>query len=85
MYRHGETLSRPDAAPYAHCSHLEAGHRQPADSDQLVGGLQRIEDRREPEVEDTVERQDIHTHGHNGIKDGAPATFRNERREVEVS
>jgi hypothetical protein len=62
-----------DPASDADGSQLEPRHPKARDLDQLVGRLQGVQHRREPEVEDEVEREHIHTHGNNDIKNGVLA------------
>ena len=61
-------------------AHVEPRHGQRRHLDQLVRGLERIEDRGETEIEDAVERQHIHSHGKYDIKIGILA-YGQERRQ----
>ena len=49
------------------------GDREPGHLAQLVRRLEGVEDRGEPEVEDTVERENVHPHGKDDIKGGVLA------------
>ena len=68
--RDDQALRADDPAPHAHGSYLEARHRQACDRNQLVCGLQAVQDGREAQIEHAVECQHVHAHGNNDIKIG---------------
>jgi hypothetical protein len=71
--RDPEALGALHAPPDPDRADVERRDREVRQADQLVGRPQRIEDRRQAEVEDVVEGQDIHAHGNNATKDGVLA------------